>query len=200
MCQPSITKIRLKITYLKLIWNLTGANELTNSSCYAVYAVSFACQVCCLCRNQCQWLCGPNGHVSLMMTHAHQGKISICIMYFADTDCCFQLGDICILLPFCTHTSKMFNCLLTEFCFEETKKSSLNIEMVQVVEIFPHGRQGTVYPKQSILWLVKTWQFLGLDMCWVLDCRCATSLSLACGAHQGQPMGQKMGSHTLWMM
>ena len=28
MSQPSITKISLKITFLKLLWNLPGANEL----------------------------------------------------------------------------------------------------------------------------------------------------------------------------
>ena len=31
MSQPSVTKIRLKITYIKFYWNSPGANELTES-------------------------------------------------------------------------------------------------------------------------------------------------------------------------
>ena len=38
--------------------------------------------------------------------------------------------------------------------------SFLNAEMVQVIEILPHGRQGSIYPEQSIVVLVKLLQLI----------------------------------------
>ena len=35
----------------------------------------------------------------------------------------------------------------------------LKTEMAQVVEIFPHGRQGPIFPKLCIPWLLINWQY-----------------------------------------
>ena len=43
--------------------------------------------------------------------------------------------------------------------------SFLNTNMALVVEIHPNGRQGPIYPKSSIPWLLITWQHKGWIIC-----------------------------------
>ena len=52
--QPPFTKVSLKITYVKLIWNLPGANELNRYSMYW--------QKTCSCHHGCWWLLSKYYH------------------------------------------------------------------------------------------------------------------------------------------
>ena len=62
-----------------------------------------------------------------------------------------------------SHWPQWVNHCHAELCLENMKLylhfvSLLNIEMAQVIEIFPCERQGPVYPAKSISWLLMTWR------------------------------------------